>query len=123
MIKVVGQATQKNGTTPEWTLTGICTAGERSGTGTYKITCSKDNNNQKIAVLASAERGGIGTERLTAEWNNNVLTIKNYTGQASTTLGDCWLTVTLIEDLTAETTMLKFGEEENRLIVKDEGSE
>lgn len=119
MIKVVGQATQQNSSSPTWTLTGICTSASRTGTGTYTITCSKAPA-QKVVVLISAERGGIGTERITAFWNNNVITIKNYTGATSTTLGDCYLTVTFLEDIPAETTFLKYGENENRIVVKDE---
>jgi hypothetical protein len=119
MIKVVGQATQQNGSSPAWTLTGICSSASRTATGTYTITCSK-NPAQQIIVLISAERGSIGTERTTATWADNVLTIRNYTGATSTTLGDCWLSVTFLEDIPVETTFLKYGETENRLIVKDE---
>lgn len=118
MIKVIGQATQKNGTSPVWTLTGICTSASRTGTGTYTITCSKAPNS-KFVVLISAERGGVGTERTTATWSSNVLTIKNYTGQASTTLGDCWLTVTFIENLPDKVdTFLKFDNDNNRIVFK-----
>lgn len=116
MIKVVGQATQRNGTSPSWTLTGICTNASRIGTGTYNITCSKSPE-QKVIVLVSAERGSIGTERITAVWSNNVITIRNYAGAKSTTLGDCWLTVTFLEDIPEEKAFLKYGEQENRIIV------
>lgn len=116
MIRVVGQATQNNGTNPTWHLTGICTSAARTGTGTYTITCSKEC----YTILISAERGNVGTERIVATWSNNVLTIKNYTGMTSTTLGDCWLTVTFIENLAdKQTTFLKHGEDENRLTYKE----
>lgn len=117
MIRVVGQATQRNGTSPTWTLTGICRSASRTGTGTYTITC--DKNYTKVVVLISAERGGVGTERTTAGWSGNVLTIRNYTGQTSTTLGDCWLTVTFIENLPDKVdTFLKFGNDNNRVVFK-----
>ena len=107
MIRIVGQATQRDGASPTWTLTGICRSASRTGTGTYTITC--DKNYTKVVVLISAERGGVGTERTVADWSGNVLTIKNYTGNTSTTLGDCWLTVTFIENLSDKVTRnLKF---------------
>jgi len=116
MIKVIGQATQNNGTTPTWQLTGICKSAARTGTGTYTITCSKEC----YTILISAERSGVGTERIVATWSNKVLTIKNYTGMKSTTLGDCWLTVTFIENLPDEqTTFLKYGSDENRITYKE----
>ena len=112
MIRIVGQATQHDGTTPTWQLSGICESAQRTGTGTYTITCSKPC----YTVLISAERGNVGTERIVATWSNNVLTIKNYTGMTSTTLGDCWLTITFIANLADEqTTFLKYGSDENRL--------
>jgi len=116
MIRVIGQATQKNGTSPTWQLKGICKSASRTGTGTYTITCSKEC----YTILISAERGGVGTERIVATWSNKVLTIKNYTGRDSSTLGDCWLTVTFIENLPDEqTTFLKYGSDENRLTYKE----
>lgn len=119
MIRVVGQASQSNGTSPVWTLTGICASAARTDTGTYTITCNNPHIS-KLTVLISAERGGVGTERTTAIWSNNVLTIRNYTGQSSTTLGDCWLTVTFIENLAdKQTTFLKHGSDENRLTYKE----
>lgn len=118
MIKIVGQASQMNGTSPTWTLTGICRSASRTGTGTYTITC--DKNYTKVVVLISAERGGVGTERVVADWSGNVLTIKNYTGQTSTTLGDCWLTVTFVENLPDKVnTFLKYGSDENRITYKE----
>ena len=108
MIKVIGQATQKDGTSPVWTLTGICVSAKRTATGTYSITCNKATGSRPV-ILISAERGGVGTERTTAVWSGNDLIVRNYTGQSSTTLGDCWLTVTLLENLSDKLTRnLKF---------------
>lgn len=114
MIRVVGQASQMNGSSPTWTLTGICRSASRTGTGTYTITC--DKNYTKVVVLISAERAQAGTERITADWSDNVLTIRNYNGQSSKTLGDCWITATFIENLPdKQTSILKYGPDENRL--------
>lgn len=105
MIKVVGQATQSNDTSPVWTLSGICKSAARTATGTYTVTVDflsalgiTDKN--KLAIYVSAERGGVGTERYVIDWTSaNTFRIRNYSGYNSTTLGDCWLTITIIADI------------------------
>lgn len=106
MIYVLGQATQKNGTTPTWTLSGICTEAERVNTGTYAINIDLSNlpniDRKDLVILLSAERGNTGTERLTINWSqeiNNRFLVKNYSGYNSTTLGDCMLTVTILANI------------------------
>lgn len=106
MIYVLGQATQVNGTTPVWTLSGICSSAEKVNTGTYAINIdlsSLPNIEKKdLVILVSAERGNTGTERLTINWSqedNNRFLVKNYTGYNSTTLGDCMLTVTILANI------------------------
>lgn len=105
MIQVIGQATQSNGGSPSWTLTGVCKSAARTGTGTYTVTIdylgalgidSKD----KLTIVISAERGNLGTERYVVDWTSaNTFRIRNYTARNNQTLGDCMLTITILADV------------------------
>ena len=105
MIQIIGQATQKNGGSPSWVLTGICKSAARTGTGTYTVTIDYLNifgidNKDKLAIFASAERSGLGTERLIIDWTaENTFRIRNYTARNNQTLGDCILTITIMADI------------------------
>ena len=118
MIQVIGQATQSNGGSPSWTLTGVCKSAARTGTGTYTVTIdyigalgidSKD----KLTILVSAERGNLGTERYILDWTSaNTFRIRNYTARNNQTLGDCILTITILADVNP----LRLGFSGNTLI-------
>lgn len=118
MIQVIGQATQSNGGSPSWTLTGVCKSAARTGTGTYTVTIdylgalgidSKD----KLTILVSAERGNLGTERYVVDWTSaNTFRIRNYTARNNQTLGDCMLTITILADVNP----LRLGFSGNTLI-------
>ena len=105
MIQVIGQATQSNGGSPSWTLTGVCKSAARTADGTYTVTVdylgalgidSKD----KLTILVSAERGNLGTERYILDWTSaNTFRIRNYTARNNQTLGDCMLTITILADV------------------------
>jgi hypothetical protein len=105
MIQIIGQATQSDGGSPSWTLTGVCKSAARTGTGTYTVTLdylealgvdSKD----KLTILISAERGGLGTERYILDWTStNTFRVRNYTARNNQTLGDCMLTITILADV------------------------
>jgi hypothetical protein len=105
MIQVIGQATQSDGGSPSWTLTGVCKSAARTGTGTYTVTLdylealgvdSKD----KLTILISAERGNLGTERYILDWTStNTFRVRNYTARNNQTLGDCMLTITILADV------------------------
>lgn len=105
MIRIVGQATQQNGTSPSWKLTGICKSASRTGTGTYNITVDfhkglgfPDKNS--LVILVSAEKAEVGTERYVIDWtSSNTFRIRNYSGATSTSLGDCWLSITILADV------------------------
>lgn len=118
MIQVIGQATQSNGGSPSWTLTGVCKSAARTGTGTYTVTIdylgalgidSKD----KLTIVISAERGNLGTERYVVDWTSaNTFRIRNYTARNNQTLGDCILTITILADVNP----LRLGFSGNTLI-------
>lgn len=104
MIYVLGQATQRNGSSPEWTLSGICSSANRTDTGTYTITVNFSNlpniDKDKLVILLSAERASTGTERYIIDWiSDTTFRVRNYTGPTSTTLGDCYLTVTILANI------------------------
>ena len=105
MIRIVGQATESKGDSPSWKLSGICKSATRTGTGTYTITVDFHKglgfpNKDKLVILVSAEKGGVGTERYVIDWTaTNTFRIRNYGGYNSTTLGDCWLTITILADV------------------------
>lgn len=118
MIQVIGQATQSNGGSPSWTLTGICKSASRTAVGTYTVTIdylgalgidSKD----KLTILISAERGNLGTERYILDWlSANTFRVRNYTARNNQTLGDCMLTITIL----AEVNPIRLGFSRNTLV-------
>ena len=119
MIQVIGQATQSNGGSPSWTLTGICKSAARTGTGTYTVTIDYlgalgIDNKDKLTILISAERGNLGTERYVVDWTSeNTFRIRNYTARNNQTLGDCILTITILADVNP----LRLGLNGNTLVL------
>lgn len=105
MIYVLGQATQRNGSSPVWTLSGICSSANRTDTGTYTITVDftslpSNIDKNKLVILISAERAFTGSERFTIDWiSDTTFRVRNYGGSFSTTLGDCYLTVTILANI------------------------
>lgn len=105
MIQVIGQATQSNGGSPSWTLTGVCKSAARTAVGTYTVTIDYlgalgINNKDKLTILISAERANRGTERYILDWTSaNTFRIRNYTARNKQTLGDCMLTITILADV------------------------
>lgn len=104
MIYVLGQATQTNGSSPVWTLSGICSSANRTDTGTYTVTVNFTNlpniTKNKLVILISAEAANVGRERYVIDWiSDTTFRVRNYERYSNTTLNDCIMTITILANI------------------------